>query len=104
MKLFTRASAYSAAISSMAAVTVGSAVPATAASRSRRSRISATCAASKWHIAAGDERVQVERPQPRSGDDDDLDALADLAVELVAQVDGGGGVGGPGFGQLQPMQ
>jgi hypothetical protein len=24
--------------------------------------------------AAGDERVQVERPQPRSGEDDDLDA------------------------------
>jgi len=26
------------------------------------------------HPAAGDERVQVERPQPRSGEDDDLDA------------------------------
>jgi len=26
------------------------------------------------HAAAGDERVQVERPQPRSGEDDDLDA------------------------------
>ena len=26
------------------------------------------------HVAAGDERVQVERPQPRSGEDDDLDA------------------------------
>ena len=26
------------------------------------------------HLAAGDERVQVERPQPRSGEDDDLDA------------------------------
>jgi hypothetical protein len=25
-------------------------------------------------VAAGDERVQVERPQPRSGEDDDLDA------------------------------
>ena len=25
-------------------------------------------------LAAGDERVQVERPQPRSGEDDDLDA------------------------------
>jgi hypothetical protein len=24
--------------------------------------------------AVGDERVQVERPQPRSGEDDDLDA------------------------------
>ena len=27
-----------------------------------------------WHVAAGEERVQVERPQPRSGEDDDLDA------------------------------
>ena len=26
------------------------------------------------HVAAGDEWVQVERPQPRSGEDDDLDA------------------------------
>ena len=26
------------------------------------------------HPAGGDERVQVERPQPRSGEDDDLDA------------------------------
>ncbi len=25
-------------------------------------------------VAVGDERVQVERPQPRSGEDDDLDA------------------------------
>src|SRR5690242_14874406 len=28
----------------------------------------------EWHVAAGDEWVQVERPQPRSGEDDDLDA------------------------------
>jgi hypothetical protein len=28
----------------------------------------------EWHVAAGGERVQVERPQPRSGEDDDLDA------------------------------
>jgi hypothetical protein len=26
------------------------------------------------HPAAGDEWVRVERPQPRSGEDDDLDA------------------------------
>ena len=28
----------------------------------------------EWHVAAGDEWVQVERPQPRSGENDDLDA------------------------------
>jgi len=28
----------------------------------------------EWHVAAGGERVQVERPQPQSGEDDDLDA------------------------------
>ena len=31
------------------------------------------CSANR-HVAVGDERVQVERPQPRSGEDDDLDA------------------------------
>ena len=47
-----------------------------------------------WHVAAGDERVQVERPQPRSGEDDDLDARG-TGGTMEAPGNRGGG-SGPG--------